>query len=89
MSKIKLEEAQKYREKLNQFTEEMEKLHLEKVKELSSREHEVVQRIKSKEQILEQVAYEHRQKVMKDEEMLRYKEAEVKKTMEMELLLVK
>jgi len=26
---------------------------------------------------------------MKDEEMLRYKEAEVKKTMEMELLLVK
>jgi len=26
---------------------------------------------------------------MKDEEMLRYKEAEVKKTMEMELVLVK
>jgi hypothetical protein len=46
LSKIKLEEAQKYREKLNQFTEEMEKLHLEKVKELSSREQEVVQRIK-------------------------------------------
>jgi len=67
----------------------MEKLHLEKVKELSSREQEVVQRIKLKEQTLEQIAYEHRQKVLKDEEMLRYKEAEVKKTMEMELLLVK
>jgi hypothetical protein len=26
---------------------------------------------------------------MKDEEMMRYKEAEIKKTMEMELLLVK
>ena len=42
MSKIKLEEAQKYREKLNQFTEEMEKHHLDKVKELTSREQEVV-----------------------------------------------
>ena len=38
---------------------------------------------------MEGVAYEHRQKVLKDEEMLRYREAEVKKTMEMELLLVK
>lgn len=67
----------------------MEKHHLEKVKELNSREQEVVSRIKSKEQILEQVAYEHRQKVIKDEEMLRYKEAEIKKTMELELVLVK
>ena len=39
--------------------------------------------------MLEQLSYEHRQKVMKDEEMMRYKEAEIKKTMEMELLLVK
>jgi hypothetical protein len=29
-----MEEAQKYRQKLNDFTEEMEKLHLDKVKEL-------------------------------------------------------
>lgn len=46
-------------------------------------------RIKEKERQVEQVAYEHRQKVLKDEELFRYKEAEVKKTMEMELLLVK
>ena len=39
--------------------------------------------------MLEQISYEHRQKVIKDEEMMRYKEAEIKKTMEMELLLVK
>jgi hypothetical protein len=67
----------------------MERLHLEKVKELRVREQETVARIKDKERQVEGVAYEHRQKVMKDEEMLRYKEAEVKKTMEMELLLVK
>ena len=34
VSKIRMEEAQKYREKLNEFTDEMERLHLEKVKEL-------------------------------------------------------
>lgn len=67
----------------------MERLHLEKVKELRVREQETVSRIKEKERQVESVAYEHRQKVLKDEEMLRYKEAEVKKTMEMELLLVK
>lgn len=89
VSKIKMEEAQKYREKLNKFTEEMEALHLQNVKELKNREHETVQRIKEKERQVEQAAYEHRQKVLKDEEMVRYKDAEVKKTMEMELLLVK
>jgi oral-facial-digital syndrome 1 protein len=89
VSKIRMEEAQKYRSKLTQFTEEMEKLHLEKVKELKTREQETVLRIKEKERQVEQVAYEHRQKVMKDEELLRYREADVKKTMEMELLMVK
>lgn len=84
-----MDEAQKYRNKLTEFTEEMERLHLEKVKELKYREQETIQRIKNKEREVEGVAFEHRQKVMKDEEMLRYKEAEVKKTMEMELLLVK
>jgi DNA replication protein DnaC len=67
----------------------METLHLDKVKELKTREQETINRIKEKERQVEQVAYEHRQKVLKDEEVLRYKEAEVKKTMEMELLLVK
>lgn len=67
----------------------MESLHLEKVKELKQREQDTIQRIKNKEREVESVAYEHRQKVLKDEETLRYREAEVKKTMEMELLLVK
>lgn len=89
VSKLRMEEAQKYRNKLTEFTDEMEKLHLEKVKELKHREQETLQRIKNKEREVEHVAYEHRQKVLKDEEMLRYKEAEIKKTMEMELILVK
>lgn len=89
VSKIRMDEAQKYRNKLSEFTDEMEKLHLEKVKDLKHREQETIQRIKNKEREVETVAYEHRQKVLKDEEVLRYKEAEVKKTMEMELILVR
>lgn len=89
VSKLRMDEAQKYRNKLTQFTEDMEKLHLEKVRELKARESETIERIKHKEREVEKVAFEHRQKVLKDEEMLRYKEAEVKKTMEMELVLVK
>lgn len=84
-----MDEAQKYRNKLAEFTQDMEKLHLEKIKELKQREQETMQRIKNKEREVEAVAYEHRQKVLKDEEMLRYKEADLKKTMEMELVLVK
>lgn len=89
VSKIRMDEAQKYRNKLAEFTEQMESLHLEKVKELKTREQETIQRIKNKEREVETVAYEHRQKVLRDEETLRYREADVKKTMEMELLLVK
>ena len=62
---------------------------MKNVQELKHREGDTVSRIKEKERVLEQVAYEHRQKVLKDEEMLRYKDAEVKKTVEMELLLCK
>ena len=38
---------------------------------------------------MEKAAYEHRQKVLKDEELMRYRENDIKKTVEMELILVK
>ena len=38
----------------------MEKLHLEKVKELKIRENETIARIKTKEREVEKVAFEHR-----------------------------
>jgi hypothetical protein len=60
VSKIRMEEAQKYRSKLSSFTEEMEHLHLEKVKELKIREQETISRIKNKEREVEKVAFEHR-----------------------------
>jgi len=86
VSKLRMEEAQKYREKLNEFTEQMERMHLDNVRELKTRENEVVSRIKEKERMVEQAAYEHRQKVLKDEEMLRFKESEITKSAEIEVI---
>ena len=69
-----MEEADRYREKMEAFRIEMETMHLEKVKELKEREQNAMDRIKSKENELEKAAYTHRQSVLKDEETMRYKE---------------
>ena len=46
-------------------------------------------RIKSKEREIEKAAFTHRQKVLGAEETMRLRENDVKKTVEMELILVK
>ena len=74
LSRIRMEEADRYREKMENFRQEMETMHLEKVKELKQREENAMDRIKSRESELEKAAYAHRQHVLKDEETMRYKE---------------
>ena len=60
MSRIRMEEADRYREKMEAFRQEMETMHLEKVKELKQREENAMDRIKSRENELEKAAYNHR-----------------------------
>jgi hypothetical protein len=48
-----------------------------------------MERIRSRESELEKSAYTHRQNVLKDEEGRRYRESDSKKTVEMELLVIK
>ena len=48
-----------------------------------------MERIRSREAELEKSAYTHRQHVLKEEENMRYREDNVKKTVEMELYVVK
>ena len=67
----------------------MENLHLEKVKELKMREEAAMDRIKHKEREIEKASFTHRQKVLTTEETMRLRENDVKKTVEMELVLVK
>ena len=89
VSRIRIEEAAKYRDKMESFRTEMENLHLDKVRELKDRESNAMDRIRSREVELEKSAYDHRQSVLKTEENMRYRESDVKKTVEMELLVVK
>jgi hypothetical protein len=84
-----MEEADQYRSKMENFRLEMEEMHLTKVKELKDRETNAMERIKSRELELEKAAYGHRQNVLREEESARYREQDVKKTVEMELYLVK
>lgn len=67
----------------------METLHLDKVRELKTREENAMERIRSREVELEKSAYTHRQGVLKGEETMRYRESDAKKTVEMELLVIK
>ena len=89
VSRIRIEEAAKYRDKMESFRTEMENLHLDKVRELKAREENAMERIRSREAELEKSAYTHRQQVLKEEENMRYREQDVKKTVEMELYVVK
>lgn len=89
ISRIRIEEAAKYRDKMEAFRQEMETLHIDKVRELKSREENAMERIRSREVELEKAAFTHRQQVLKEEENMRYREQDVKKTVEMELLVVK
>lgn len=45
---------------MENFTSEMQEVHLKNVRELKQREGDTVSRIKEKERVLESVAYEHR-----------------------------
>lgn len=89
ISHIRLEEAASYRAKLSEFRNELDTMHKQKLKELKLREWEILERWKTKDREIESAAFEHRQKVLRDLEMLRYKEQETKKTVEMELLIIK
>ena len=60
VSRIRIEEAAKYRDRMESFRIEMETLHLDKVKELKTREENAMDRIRSREVELEKAAYTHR-----------------------------
>ena len=74
---------------MENFRNDMESMHLDKVRELKEREENAMTRISTKEREVEKAAYSHRQLVLKDEETMRYRENDVKKTVEMELVLIK
>jgi hypothetical protein len=89
MSKLRIEEAQRYRQKIQEYRDELEGLQHEKLRELKVRESEAWDRIKNRERDLDKQAFELRQRQLRDEEVLRARENETKKTLEVELTLAK
>ena len=55
-----MQEAQNYRKQVTDFSSELEALHQEKIRELKTREQEVLSRCREKERQVEAAAFEHR-----------------------------
>ena len=89
LSKLRIEEAQKYRLKVQEYRDELEGLQQEKLRELKIRESEAWDRIKNRERDLDKQAFELRQRQLRDEEVLRARGNENKKTMEVELTMAR
>jgi oral-facial-digital syndrome 1 protein len=62
LSKIRIDEAQKYRQKLQEQRDELERLQQDKLRDLKIRENEAWERIRNKERDLDKVTFEYRQK---------------------------
>jgi hypothetical protein len=74
MSHVRLEEAAKYRAKLQEFRNELDRMHKEKMKEIQMREKDTQDRCNQRDREIEGASYDHRQKVIQDLEMIRIKE---------------
>ena len=68
MSKLRIEEAQKYRQKIQEYRDELETLQGNKLRELKLRESEAWERIKNRERDLDKQAFEVRQRQLLSEE---------------------
>ena len=74
VSQIRLDERQKYNMKVQSEREELERVHLEKKKELKQRENEMMERVKQREREMDRLAFEGRQKIEKEQELLQVRE---------------
>ena len=60
LSKIRIEEAQKYRQKVQEYRDELESLQQDKLRELKLRESEARERINNRERDVDKQAFEVR-----------------------------
>jgi oral-facial-digital syndrome 1 protein len=79
ISQVRIEEASKFRVKMQEYRNELEQVHQEKLSRLKQREAETIERCKLKEKEIENASFDHRQKVIKDMEILQIKEQEIKR----------
>lgn len=85
ISAVRIEEASKYRVKMQEYRNELEQVHQDKLARLKQREAETIERCKMKEKEIENASFDHRQRVLKDMEILQIKEQEIKKSLEVHI----
>lgn len=76
---IRLEEADKYRSKMQEYREELEKNYQDKLNKLRERERDALEKSANKMKELETLNYNYRQKIIKEHEYIKLKEMEIEK----------
>ena len=82
ISRMRLEEAAKCRSQLDRAREELENLHLTRLKEMRAREAEMKERFATREQEIEKAAYNQRQRQIQDLEAMRARERDASRSEE-------
>jgi DNA repair exonuclease SbcCD ATPase subunit len=86
VSALRLEEAERYRMKMENYRSELEQSYQEKLAKLKDRERDTIEKCKTKMKEIENASHEHRQRILKDLELVKLKEEEVmsKRQLDME-----
>lgn len=79
LSQLRIDIENDYRGKLETWKEQIEQIYSEKLSKLRAREENILSKLKDRERLVEQAAYEHRQQVLKDVEMMKSKEREIER----------
>ena len=82
---VRLQEASKYRAKMEEYRTELERIHNEKLADLRKKEVEMEEVLRKKENQLEVVSNEHKKKVFKHIERIKVMEQELKGALELRL----
>lgn len=78
-SMLRIEEAEKNKAKMEEYREELEKLHQERLLKLRAREKETIEKCNERLRFIEAANHDHRQKILKDFELLKLREEDLEK----------
>ena len=76
---IRIEEAEKYKTRMEEYREELERLHQERLNKLRFREKETIDKCNERLRFIEAANHDHRQRLLKDFEMLKLREDDLDK----------
>ncbi|GAX79257.1 hypothetical protein CEUSTIGMA_g6697.t1 [Chlamydomonas eustigma] len=79
---VRLEEAVKFRKQMEGERLELDRMHHDRLSKLRQREEEMMDKLRRQQRDVESIAYEHRQKIIKEEERLRNYKTEVQQQLD-------